>query len=140
MITVQGKAIGQRRPLFPEFTLEAPTTWAASGAPTLRDLIAQTVLSEVEAFRERQAERSLLGALTQAEISQGLMKGKVVSKGAEPQNVDSKEAVQHAIQAFEDGVYYVFVDEDQQTDLEAPVSLLPESRVTYLRLVALAGG
>ena len=141
-LTVEGRALGGKRPLFPEFILDLPASPEPLAASiTLRELITRVVGNEVQAFRERQEDRKLVRALSQADITQGLMKGKVDSGGRDlGQSVDEGEAVANAIQAFEDGVYYVFVDDDQKTDLDEPFRLLPESRLTFLRLVALAGG
>ena len=41
---------------------------------------------------------------------------------------------------FIDGLYYVFLDDVQQENLDERVYLKPNSRLTFLRLVALAGG
>jgi hypothetical protein len=141
-ITVVGKVVGQRRPLFSDWELPMLPEWEQGvGHTTLRDLITQIVRAEVAAYLERQEQRSMIQALTQADIQRGLMKGKVDPGGREKTGtVDAEEAVQRAIQAFEDGLYYVFIDEEQQTDLGHAVSLHSDSRVTFLRLVALAGG
>jgi hypothetical protein len=56
------------------------------------------------------------------------------------QQVDSDEAVAVALQAFEDGLYFVFVDDLQQTQLDSEVFLKTNSKVVFLRLTALAGG
>jgi hypothetical protein len=140
-ITVEGKVVGQRRPLFSDWTLPFLPEWE-SGVDrlTLRGLITQIVLEEVRAFQERQEQKSMIQALTQADIERGLMKGKVDSGGREAQKVEPQQAVATALQAFEDGLYYVFIDEAQQLGLDSEVTLRPESRVTFLRLVALAGG
>ena len=45
-----------------------------------------------------------------------------------------------AILGFIDGLYYVFLDEVQQENLDAPVYLKPDSKLMFLRLVALVGG
>jgi hypothetical protein len=112
------------------------------GAVTLREFISAVVRQEVAAFRERQEQRQVLRALTAAQIAEGAAKGKIDS-GGRPETetaVDEAAAVANALQAFEDGLYYVFVDDAQQTALGEPVRLRDGSRVTFLRLVALAGG
>ena len=58
----------------------------------------------------------------------------------EEPDVDPEQAVETALLAFQDGLYYVFVDEQQVTELDAPVPLRAASRLMFLRLVALAGG
>ena len=44
------------------------------------------------------------------------------------------------LQAFEDGIYFVFLNEDQKTTLTDTFRITPETKVTFWRLVALAGG
>jgi hypothetical protein len=69
-------------------------------------------------------------------------RGKVDAGGREGASaeVDERAAVETALLAFEDGLYFVFVDDAQQESLDGEVRLRPDSRVTFLRLVALAGG
>ncbi|NLS80168.1 MAG: hypothetical protein GXY76_23265 [Chloroflexi bacterium] len=79
--------------------------------------------------------------LTSGEIAQGLAAGKVDTGGHEArQTVDPQAAVATALQAFEDRLYLVFVDGQQQMSLDAAIALAPGSRVSFVRLVALAGG
>lgn len=141
-IVVEGKVIGQRRPLFADWQLAMPPSWeSAVRPPTLRELIEEIVRGEVRAFQDREQQRSMIRTLTQADIERGLMKGKVDSGGRQAgAPVDPAEAVATAIQAFQDGLYYVFIDEEQQTELDVAVALHADTRVTFLRLVALAGG
>jgi hypothetical protein len=57
-----------------------------------------------------------------------------------PTEVNEDAAVTTALQAFTDGLYFVFLDDVQQQDLDAEVLVRPESRLTFIRLVALPGG
>ena len=96
---------------------------------------------EVAAFQERQTERRFLTVLTERGIEDGAAVGRIVPGGQDlDQRVDLDDAVGVALQAFEDGIYYVFIDERQQTELEAQVALAETSTVTFLRLTPLAGG
>jgi len=54
--------------------------------------------------------------------------------------VDEEAAVAAALQAFQDGLYLVILDGEEQKELERPVRLRAESRLTFLRLTLLAGG
>jgi hypothetical protein len=142
ILTIEGKVFGQKRPLFHDFTIPLPPEWeSGSERLTLRGLISRIVCEEVRAFGERQEQRRLTRALSRADIERGLMKGKVDMGGRDSaQSVDLEAAVGEALLAFEDGLYYIFVDQQQQTDLEGEVTVRPDSRVMFLRLVALAGG
>jgi len=141
-IRVEGKVFGQRRPLFSDFSVALPPDiLGAGGRLTLRVLISLIVEAEVVAFRERQEERRFVQILSRSDIERGIMKGKIDMGGnSEVQTVDTNDAIGTALLAFEDGLYYVFVDDVQRTELDEELPLKPESRVTFLRLVALAGG
>jgi hypothetical protein len=98
-------------------------------------------MEEVIAFRQRAEERRLLRALTATEIAQGVEAGKIDSGGRDlKQTVDAHEAIVTALQAFQDGLYFVFIDGQQQQDLDATIFVEPNSSITFVRLVALAGG
>lgn len=141
-IVVEGKVLGQKRPLFTDWHIELPPIRENDGDRIkLRDLITRVVTEEVEAFRKRQTERRLARIMSRTEIEQGVSIGKVDPGERDLKQEASKdEAVGMALQAFEDGLYYVFVDGVQQTSLDAEVYLKTESKVTFIRLVALAGG
>ncbi|NEQ97802.1 MAG: hypothetical protein F6K30_13965 [Cyanothece sp. SIO2G6] len=146
-ITVEGKVFGRRRPVFTDWSVPLPPDTTEGSQPlTLRDLITCVVKAEVEAFRTRQAEQRLQRILSKADIEQGLAVGKVTmgdtlaSQHNSGQMVDLEAAIDNALVGFIDGLYYVFLDEVQQDDLDATVHLQPDSWLTFLRLVALVGG
>jgi hypothetical protein len=142
IITIQSKRLGSKKPLFPDWFISYPPTWPASGGyTTLRDLISRIVEEEVAAFRQRQEERRLFRALTASDVAQGARTGKIDPGGRDlEQTVDEAESVAVALQAFEDGLYFVFIDGQQQKELDHTVFVGPNSTVTFIRLVALAGG
>ena len=141
-LTIQAKQLGSKRPLFPDRFLPYPPDLGRQGGRiTLRELIDQIVRQEVAAFRERQEERRLFQILSQRQITQGAQRGKIDPGGRDlEQDVDGEAAAAVALLAFEDGLYYVFVDGEQQTMLDSTLPLHPDSTVTFVRLVALAGG
>ena len=137
MLTIQARATGRRRPLVPDRQLPSEG-W---GAQTLRELIERVVRDEVAAFEERRAERGFLRVLTERDLAAGAERGRIVS-GGQPRGPrpDPDAAVGVALQAFEDGLYLVLIDGEQQRDLDAQVLVSEETTLTFLRLVALAGG
>jgi hypothetical protein len=140
MLTVSARALGRKKPLLDDFSVPPPAVVA--GQPlTLRDLIGHVVRSEVAAFKERQAERRLLKALTARQIEEGLAAGKVQAGGSElDQHVDPEQAVAAAVEAFSDGLFLVVIDEAEVKELDAAVTLTASSRLTFVRLTLLAGG
>jgi hypothetical protein len=142
MIAIQGKALGRSKPLFADWSIPFPPDLDAGGDRlTLRDLIARIVRSEVQAFQQRQQERRLIKVLSAADIERGTAKGKIDMGGRDlVQDVNEEAAVATALQAFEDGLYLVVLDGEQQTELDREVYLQPDSAVTFVRLTLLAGG
>ena len=141
-ILVDGKVIGQKRPLFTDWHIELPPIDENNGGRLkLRDLIRSIVDKEVDAFRNWQEERRLARVMSRREITQGVERGKVDPGEHDlEQSVDTEEAVAIALKAFEDGLYFVFIDEVQQTHLDREVFLKTNSKVVFLRLTALVGG
>ncbi len=142
MHTIDGKALGRKKPLFADWSIPLPPGLDDDGGGlTLRQLITRIVLAEVEAFRERQEERKMLKALTATQIDDALAKGKVDMGGRDlKQDVDEDAAVGAALQAFEDGIYMVVLDGEEQRDLDREIYLQADSRITFIRLAMLAGG
>lgn len=142
IVTVEGKVVGQKRALFSGWQVELPPIDEMDGDHLkLRDLISGIVAKEVEAFQARQEERKLARVMSQQQIEQGTKRGKVdPGEHTLQQSVNTEEAIAVAWQAFQDGLYFVFVDELQQTELDEEVFLKPNSQVVFLRLTALVGG
>lgn len=142
-LTIEAKVLGQKKPLFTDWVITLPPDQPPSeeNRMRLRDLITKVVLEEVSAFQQRQEERRLARIMTKGEIEQALVKGKVdLGERDLKQKVDPDSAVETALQAFEDGLYYVFVEDEQIQNLDSEILLQPNTRVSFIRLVALAGG
>lgn len=130
--------MGKTQPLFANWELRLPEQVEQTPL-TLRALLTQIVLAEVAGFTDRQ--RRLLQVLSPAQISLGVEQGKVESGGNDlEQVVDLERATETALQAFIDGFYFAFLDEQQQENLDDVVTLQPHSELLFLRLVPLVGG
>ena len=151
VITVEARVVGQRKPLIsgwqvPLYTL--PSEGADGSSLLLRDLISHIVRQEVRAYLQRQEERKLIRVLSPEQIREAATWGKVEMGGVHEglagrtagEELTEEAAIATALQAFEDGLYFVFLDDQQQQDLDARVRVRPASKVTFIRLVALAGG
>jgi hypothetical protein len=142
MLTISGKTVGRKKPLFADWSVPPPPDLGDGGSLTLRDLLGHVVRSEVAAFQKRQKDRLSLRVLSEKEIEKGAEKGKIEMGGSEvaPQKVDPEEAVAVALEAFEDGLYLVIVDEEEKKDLDGQVFIQPDSKIAFVRLAMLAGG
>jgi hypothetical protein len=139
-LTVETQVLGSRQPI-PEWRVAYPLEWHVGGeSMPLRALIARIVAEEVAAFNERQEAREFARALSLEQISRAAAKGKVDMGGRPATRADGEQSIRVALQAFEDGMYLVFVDGEQIASLDAPVVVHEQSRLRFVRLVMLAGG
>jgi hypothetical protein len=120
--------------------IDPDTGDGGDGGLTLRALITRIVRGEVAAFAERERARRFVRVLSEREVAAGAAAGKVDPGGRPPTGpVDAEHAVAAALQGFEDGLYLVVLDGQEQRDLDTPVYLTTESRMVFLRLTFLAG-
>jgi hypothetical protein len=131
---VEVKVIGA-----PAETIDRPV--ASDHARTLRALLTDLVSAEVAGYEQRRGAQQLLHVLTETAVGLGQSSGRIVSGGrVVPPAPPLEEAISRAVQAFADGLFYVFLDGQQLEDLDAPITMGPASRLRLVRLVALAGG
>lgn len=147
-LRVEARMIGKRQPPGAPWQVKLSPALLRADTDTqqvflLRDVVTALVRAEVQSFRLRQEERRILHMLSAQEINAAARTGKISMGGEDelaPVEVDEDEAVQVALQSFEDGVYLVFLDGQLQRTLDNPVQLRPESYLLFIRLVALVGG
>ncbi|MEO8392720.1 MAG: hypothetical protein ABI700_06990 [Chloroflexota bacterium] len=139
-VQIEAKVVGQKKPVFSDWRIPIPPK-EGSGGMTLRDLITAIVSDEVQAFQQRQEQRRLARVLSPEQIEAGAARGKIELGESElKQEVGEAAAIGTALQAFEDGLYFVFIDDVQQMALDQQVFVHDASRVLFVRLVALVGG
>ena len=103
---------------------------------TLRQLLTTFTL---HGLREAQAVAADL-PLTEEEIAAQAVEGRVKFAERYGQNNDTPDrALQVMLRAFADGLVRIFVDAEEVTDLDAPLSLKEGSEVVFLRLTLLTG-
>ncbi|MGQ3481661.1 hypothetical protein [Paenibacillus sp. TY11] len=130
------KSLGKRKPALARQEMEL-----SSAPETLRDLITATVALNVQKLREKQESVALIPFLTGEEVQAQGETGKVGFGSIYNDAVsDIKDAVNTAMQAFEDGLYRVFVCDEETIELDAPLSLKDEDEIVFIRFTMLAGG
>ena len=141
-IIISTRAVGRRRQLLEDWSINYPPGLGDGGDHlTLRDLITRVVYESVAEFKKRQADGKFVHILSARQIQEAAGRGKVdMGQRDLIQEVDDQAAVAAALQAFEDGLYLVIIDGREQRELDCHVYLRPQSHVTFLRLVMIAGG
>lgn len=134
-VFVRVKALGKRKDVLPPQPYALP-----DGISSLRELLTAFVETEVERYNGKDTEGPLLAALSAEEIQAQAESGKVgFGRLWSDRKADAERAVKSAIQAFEDGLVRVLMDNMELKDLDAPLSV-PEGAVfTFVRLTFLSG-
>ena len=120
---------------------------------TLGELITRTVQEQIRMSEAREADRMRERArqfkafrrqyLTEADIAERAGDGKVSLKPkSEPveKPIDAEEEIRRALSAFERKQYIVLVNGRQAESLKEELVFEDQTRVTFVRLMPLAGG
>lgn len=142
-IQVAIKSIGQKRAKMKIERIHLPTLTPNC---TLKAFIMHMVAAQVAAFNAKQvgndtkdqiqtplAHENYLNLLTQT--------GKATfGMRYNDKPADVADAQENALQCFEDGMFAVFVDDDEVASLEQVLNLTEDNVVSFIRLTFLAGG
>ena len=132
-LTLQLKRLGKKRVKNVPFTLtETPKT--------LEDLLIACVKNQVTAFNNKRLAVNVIGFLSPSEIQDQAASGKVdFGELANKNLADQQEAIDNVRIAFKDGLFLVFIDDEEVTQLQAPLQLTSQSVVTFIRMTFLVG-
>ena len=136
ILKINLKQIGERKQKIAPIDFEyAPTP------KTVRELICQTVTSCVASYNERvRAGEGNASPLSREAINDMASIGKIafgITYNNKEQDVD--KAVENALQAFEDGIYRIFLNDNELENLEDSIDAEENDSLTFIRLTMLAG-
>ncbi|MGY3779534.1 hypothetical protein [Isobaculum melis] len=128
------KSIGKRRPILKmeEVEVKAPNT--------LKELISELVEQNVEKYNEKPIEEHLFYYLLEEDLQSAAKNGKIdfgERKNKKEQPIE--QAIENALLSFKDGLYLVFIEEQEVKDLEAPLIIEEGNVLTFIKLTMLAG-
>ena len=132
-VIVETRSVGQARGAVTDLPLPP-------GVRSLRELIGELVALELREYVDRRLDGSVFRVLTPADLERAAGTGRYAVEPralAEPPTVQAATRV--ALEAFVDGLFVVFVDDEQVTDLDRTVVVESGTRLLLVRLVALAG-
>jgi hypothetical protein len=147
-VAVQNRIVGAAfdEPVVPTVMLEF-----ASQKLTVSKLIRATVSEQIErmladlGYQDEQVQRALdRRYLTASEVSRQAGDGKVslpvIPRAERPPQISKEGEIKKARDAFVSGVYMIVVDGHQAEDLNEVLTLKPNSKVTFIRMMPLRGG
>ena len=134
---VQIKELGKRKPKLKKQKIQIPTLETTTSLKTFIHLLVE---QQLQAFDDRKKKESIIPFLDNGQIQEQMQHGKVsfsASYNAETVTLSTAQAT--ATQAFEDGLYAIFIDDNQKENLDAHCSVQENSIVTFIRLTFLSG-
>ena len=135
-LSIQTKQLGKRRCSIEPMQIELP----GKTPPDVRSLITAIVRRQVEEHNQRPGENDLLKYLTQEEIDDRAESGKVdFGVNYNGEKASAEAAVKNALQAYEDGIFRLFVNDEEAGTADSPLALKEGDRLTFVRLTLLSG-
>lgn len=134
-VYIQIKQSGRRSSNIAQTALELPLV-----PHTVGELIACIVRLQVVRHNERPSEQEPLFFLTQEELeTQG--EGGKVSFGVDYNGraADADQAIACALQAYADGLFRLFVNEEEAGEADTSLTLHENDVLTFVRLTMLSG-
>ena len=106
---------------------------------TTKDLIKELVKINVEKFNKKIDERDILSIMTNEYIAEAARSGKIGDEVHGDKKANLEKALDTAYLAFEDGLYCIFVNDEQTEKLEDNLALKDGDVLTFIKLTMLAG-
>lgn len=107
---------------------------------TLRDLIVEIVTDEVNKLNDKGYEEEIFKFLKSSEIEDKAYIGKVSFSEKHNENKQGlNQAIDNAIQSFEDGIYRVFINDEEIEKLNNELNLKDEDKLAFIKLTMLSG-
>lgn len=132
-IEIQLKRLGKKKILRQKVNL-------IGNIKTLEDLITQLVTHIVNSFNKEIETNKVLSFLSPSEIQNQSITGKIGFGEIENKtkaNINS--SIENVLQAFEDGIFVVFIDDDEVKTLKEPLAIKESSSITFIRMTFLTG-
>ena len=106
---------------------------------TTKDLITELVKINVEKFNKKIDDKDILSIMTNEYIAEAARSGKIGDEVHGDKKANLEKALDTAYLAFEDGLYCIFVNDEQTEKLEDNLVLKDGDVLTFIKLTMLAG-
>ena len=106
---------------------------------TTKDLITELVKINVEKFNKKIDDKDILSIITNENIAKAARIGKIGDEVHGDKKANLEKALDTAYLAFEDGLYCIFINDEQSEKLDDSLNLKDGDILTFIRLTMLAG-
>lgn len=107
---------------------------------TTEELIVEMVKTCVRDYNRRRENQELLQALSSQQIADQAESGKIsfgINYGE--QSADPSQAVENALQSFDDGIFRIFQDMEELTERTQKLQIQETTVFTFVRMTMLSG-
>jgi len=135
IVWITVKSLGKRKPALAKQAAELPET-----TNTLRQLIKNMVAQQVKTTQHKKNDAEWLAYLMPEDIQEQAAAGKVGFGAIYNDGVpDVEGAMATAVTAYEDGLFKVFLNDEELQGLDEPLILQEDDNVVFIRFTMLAG-
>ena len=106
---------------------------------TTKDLVTELVKINVEKFNKKIDDKDILSIMTNEYIAEAARSGKIGDEVHGDKKANLEKALDTAYLAFEDGLYCIFINDEQTEKLDDSLNLKDRDILTFIRLTMLAG-
>lgn len=106
-----------------------------SSRTSLREILEKRIKQEVDKHNHGNLE--VFSGFVQPTDTEAKLNGFKMRK---PRRVSYEEQLELAIESFSSNGFFALLDDVQVEDLDSPITLRQDSRVTFIKLVPLVGG
>ncbi|WP_427170939.1 cytochrome P450 [Fusobacterium nucleatum] len=106
---------------------------------TTKDLITELVKINVKKFNQKMDDKDILSIMTNEYIAEAAKSGKIGDEVHGDKRANLEKALDTAYLAFEDGLFYIFVNDEQTQKLDDSLNLKDGDVLTFIKLTMLAG-
>ena len=106
---------------------------------TTKDLITELVKINVEKFNKKIDDKDILSIMTNEYIAEAARSGKIGDEVHGDKKAYLEKALDTAYLALEDGLYCIFINDEQSEKLDDNLNLKDGDILTFIRLTMLAG-
>ena len=132
-ITINVKGLSRKKIIYQE-----EVEWK-NKISTTKDLIKELVKINVEKFNKKIDEKDILSIMTNENIAKAARIGKIGDEVHGDKKANLEKALDTAYLAFEDGLYCIFINDEQTEKLDDSLNLKDGDILTLIRLTMLAG-
>ena len=131
--TINLKRLGKKKIYKTEVDIE-------QSPENLKMLLTACVKQQVKAFNDKRENVKLLNFLSPSAIQEQSETGKIGFGDINNTKLaDLDESIENALIGYKDGLFLVFINDDEITSLEQEINLTPEDEITMIRMTFLTG-